>query len=79
MLTFKLAPARKSCYIKTRTLLCLFLVQPLAGFAGQRLHQQKVLRGGFAAPQPTNCTLAAASTIALALGSVKLYSIGAGF
>jgi hypothetical protein len=44
-------------YIKTRTLLCMFLVRPLAGFAGQRPHQKRVLRGGFAAPAPPPITL----------------------
>jgi hypothetical protein len=36
----------------------MFLVRPLAGFAGQRPHQKKVLRGRIRRPRtPTNGTL----------------------
>jgi hypothetical protein len=36
----------------------MFLVRPLAGFAGQRPHQKKILWGRIRRPHtPTNCTL----------------------
>jgi hypothetical protein len=44
--------------IKSRTLLCMFLVRPLAGFAGQRPHQKKGSVGRLRRPHtPTNCTI----------------------